>query len=110
MNANVAKPKPNGARNGSNGHTSYRGGGGQQQKNSPRIVIRQQDQAPVVGSKHSQSSMTARLQEKKEDIDILVFRDPGDEGNLSKDDLESSQRALIFSAQANVDRYGTPQI
>jgi hypothetical protein len=54
--------------------------------------------------------MTARMQEKKEDIDILVFREPGDEGELSKDDLESSQRALIFSAQANLDRYGTPQI
>jgi hypothetical protein len=54
--------------------------------------------------------MTARLQERKEDIDILVFREPGDEGDLSKEDLESSQRALMFSAQANVDRYGTPQL
>ena len=104
---NGTKTKHNGGRNGGNGQTTYRGGG--QQKNSPSNVARQQEQV-LVGSKHSQSSMTARMQVKKEDIDILVFREPGDEGELSKDDLESSQRALIFSAQANLDRYGTPQI
>jgi hypothetical protein len=40
--------------------------------------------------------MNARVQEKKEDIDLLVFRDPTEEEN-SKEELDSSQRVLIFS-------------
>jgi len=33
--------------------------------------------------------MNARLQEKKEDIDLLVFRDPAEEEN-SKEEMDSS--------------------
>ena len=71
------KVKAAGGRNGGNGNATYRGQ--QQQKNSPNSMAQLH-----IASKQSQSSMNARLQEKKEDIDLLVFRDPAEEENSNK--------------------------
>jgi hypothetical protein len=55
--------------------------------------------------------MTARLHDKKEDIDLLVFRDPAEEEENSKEELESSQRMLIFSGSRDEQsRFNTPSM
>jgi|LauGreDrversion4_2_1035121.scaffolds.fasta_scaffold24205_1 hypothetical protein len=46
--------------------------------------------------------MNARVVEKKEDIDILVFREPA-EDETSKEDFDSSQRMLMISG-SNLNR------
>ena len=51
--------------------------------------------------------MSVRQPERKEDIDILVFKNPGEEES-QKDEFETSQRALIFNVTNPNDRYSTP--
>jgi hypothetical protein len=51
--------------------------------------------------------MTTRKPERKEDIDILVFKNPAEE-DIQREEFETSQRALIFPVSNPNDRYSTP--
>jgi hypothetical protein len=48
--------------------------------------------------------------ERKEDIDILIFKESNLDVTIAKEDLDSSQRHLLFHANSKgeMDRYNSP--
>jgi len=60
--------------------------------------------------KQYKSSTNLKMVQRKEDIDILIFKESNLDVTIAKEDLDSSQRQLLFHANSKgeMDRYNSP--